>query len=135
MAKLKSLVATTKYQPAQLANGATDLLNEVGSSKITGEEDRYSHTDLSDFQANIDGAREAYNLLAPALKTIDPQLASTVDARFTDVVAALVPFKGTYADSGYIDYSTVTDDQRKVLTQKVDALAEPLSQVAARVTG
>ena len=87
----------TKYQPAQLANGATDLLNEVASSKITGEEDRYSHTDLSDFQANIDGASEAFTLLQPALKTIDPQLASTVDARFTDVVASLQPYKGTYA--------------------------------------
>ncbi len=135
IAKLKSLVATTKYQPAQLANGAADLLNEVASSKITGEEDRYSHTDLSDFQANIDGAREAFTLLQPALKTIDPQLASTVDARFTDVVNSLTPFKGTYADSGYVDYSTVTDAQRRVLTQKVDALAEPLSQVAAKVTG
>jgi iron uptake system component EfeO len=135
MAKLKSLVATTKYQPAQLANGATDLLNEVASSKITGEEDRYSHTDLSDFQANIDGARQAFNLLAPALKVIDPTLASTVDARFADVVTSLQPFKGTYANSGYVDYSTVTDAQRKVLTQKVDALAEPLSQVAAEVTG
>jgi iron uptake system component EfeO len=34
-----------------------------------------------------------------------------------------------------VDYSTVGDDQRRVLTQKVDALAEPLSQVAAKVTG
>jgi iron uptake system component EfeO len=135
IAKLKALVATTTYQPAQLANGATDLLNEVASSKITGEEDRYSHTDLSDFQANIDGAREAFNLLKPALETIDPDLASTVDARFTDVVNALAPYKGTYENSGYVDYQTVTDDQRRVLTQKVDALAEPLSQVAAKVTG
>jgi len=135
MAKLKSLVATTTYQPAQLANGATDLLNEVASSKITGEEDRYSHTDLSDFQANIDGAKKAYDLLSPALKVIDPTLASTVDARFADVLASLTPYKGTYANSGYVNYSTVTTDQRKVLTQKVDALAEPLSQVAAKVTG
>jgi len=66
---------------------------------------------------------------------IDPTLASTVDARFADVLASLTPYKGTYANSGYVDYSTVTTEQRKVLTQKVDALAEPLSQVAARVTG
>ncbi len=135
MAKLKSLVATTTYQPAQLANGATDLLNEVASSKITGEEDRYSHTDLSDFQANIDGAQKAFDLLSPALTAIDPTLQSTVSARFADVVASLQPYKGTYEGSGYVDYSTVTADQRKVLTQKVDALAEPLSQVAAKVSG
>jgi iron uptake system component EfeO len=135
VARLQKLVATAHYQPAQLANGATDLLNEVASSKITGEEDRYSHTDLSDFQANVDGANKAYNLLSPALKTIDPTLATTIDARFADVYAALAPYKGAYAGTSYEDYSTVTDDQRRVLTQKVDALAEPLSEVAAKVSG
>jgi iron uptake system component EfeO len=135
VAKLKSLVATTTYQPAQLANGATDLLNEVASSKITGEEDRYSHTDLSDFEANIGGAQKAFTLLRPALKVIDPTLASTVSARFADVTASLRPYHGSYAGTSYVDYSTVTADQRRVLTQKVDALAEPLSEIAAKVTG
>jgi len=135
VAKLAALVKNTKYQPAQLANGATDLLNEVASSKITGEEDRYSHTDLSDFRANIDGAKEAFTLLGPALQTINPQLYATVTQRFADVEDSLRPYLGDYVDSGYVNYSTVTDDQRKELTQKVDALAEPLSQVAAQVTG
>jgi iron uptake system component EfeO len=131
--KLQGLVATTKYQPAQLANGATELLNEVASSKITGEEDRYSHTDLSDFEANVVGGQKAFDLLSPALQKIDPQLNSTVSKEFTDVLDALKPYQ--QASGGYVDYSTVGDDQRRVLTQKVDALAEPLSQVAAKVTG
>jgi iron uptake system component EfeO len=135
VARLKGLVATTTYQPAQLANGATELLNEVASSKITGEEDRYSHTDLSDFKANVAGAQKAYELLAPALKVIDPTLASTVEARFSDVTASLQPYQGDYEKSGFVSYSAVTPDQRKTLTQKVDALAEPLSEVAAKVTG
>jgi iron uptake system component EfeO len=133
IAKLKSLVATAKYQPAQLANGATELLNEVASSKITGEEDRYSHTDLSDFQANITGAQKAFQLLSPALQKLDPDLESTVSKEFTDVLDALQPFQ--HPAGVFVDYSTVGDDQRRVLTQKVDALAEPLSQVAAKVTG
>jgi len=135
VAKLKTLVATTTYQPAALANGATELLNEVASSKITGEEDTYSHTDLSDFDANIAGAQKAFDLLTPALQVIDPQLAATVTQRFTDVRTALTPYHGSYGGSAFVDYSTVTTDQRKTLTQKVDALAEPLSQVAAHVTG
>lgn len=134
VAKLKALVSTTTYQPSTLANGATDLLNEVASSKITGEEDRYSHTDLSDFEANIGGAKKAFDLLTPALQQINPQLATTVSQRFADVLAALTPYKGSYAGTKYVDYAGVTGAQRKVLTQKVDALAEPLSQVAAQVT-
>ena len=60
---LQGKVATLSYQPAQLANGSVELLNEVATSKITGEEDRYSHTDLSDFQGNLEGARVAVRLL------------------------------------------------------------------------
>jgi len=48
-------VRTLQLQPAQLANGAVELMNEVANSKITGEEDRYSHTDLSDFEGNLAG--------------------------------------------------------------------------------
>jgi iron uptake system component EfeO len=134
VAKLKTLVATNTYQPAELANGATELLNEVASTKITGEEDRYSHTDLSDFDANIVGAKKAFELLAPALQALDPALAATVAGRFTDILAALDAYHGSYAGSRFVDYSTVNGDARRALTQKVDALAEPLSQVAAKVT-
>jgi iron uptake system component EfeO len=131
VAKLKTLVATAAFQPAQLANGATELLNEVASSKITGEEDRYSHTDLSDFEANVIGGQKAFTLLQPALQKIDANLAATVQQRFQDVLDSLKPYK---QGNGYVDYTTVSEDKRKALTQKVDALAEPLSQVAAKVT-
>lgn len=127
VAKLRGLVGTAAYQPAQLANGATELLNEVAAHKITGEEDRYSHTDLSDFRANVDGAKRAFDLLVPALRVVDADLAGTVTQKFADVRAALAGY-GTD-----VDYSTVDEAHRRVLTQKVDALAEPLSQVAAKV--
>ncbi|AGL16987.1 iron uptake system protein EfeO [Actinoplanes sp. N902-109] len=131
IAKLQKLVSTATFQPAQLANGATELLNEVASSKITGEEDRYSHTDLSDFEANVAGAQSAFKLLQPALQKLDPALATTVQQQFENVTAAVKPYK---KGDGFVDYSTVTEEQRRELTQKVDALAEPLSQVAAKVT-
>jgi iron uptake system component EfeO len=120
-------VASATYQPAQLANGATELLNEVASSKITGEEDRYSHTDLSDFKANVAGAQKAFELLKPALTKVDPGLANTVTQRFADVASTLQPY------ASVTDYRTVNDDTRKKLTQVIDALAEPLSQVASKV--
>ena len=128
--KLQALVATARYQPAQLANGASELLDEVGKSKVTGEEDRYSHTDLFDFAANVEGAQKAYQLLAPELQTKDPALAATIETRFTDVTTALAAYR---IGTGYVDYSTVGQAQRRVLAQKVDALAEPLSHVSALV--
>jgi len=50
--------------PAKMVSGASDLIEEVASTKISGEEDRYSGTDLSDFQANVDGAQKIFNLSA-----------------------------------------------------------------------
>lgn len=132
VADLQQRVATSTYQPAQLANGATELLNEVGAKKVTGEEDRYSHTDLSDFQANLSGSKKAFDLLAPALRQVDANLADTVTQDFAAVQAAIAPYR--QADGSWVDYSTVGDDKRRVLTQKVDALAEPLSKVAAKVS-
>lgn len=134
-ARLTKLVADTTYQPAQLANGATELLNEVASSKITGEEDRYSHTDLSDFKANIVGGKKAFDLLEPALRKIDPALAKRVDKHYGTVLSALEQYEGNYAGSGFENYAAVGQSERKALTQKVNALAEPLSEVAAKVTG
>lgn len=130
VATLKGKVATTTYQPAELANGASDLLTEVSTTKVTGEEDRYSHTDLWDFAANVAGAREAFDLLEPALAVKDAALAQQLDARFTDVTAGLAK----YADgAGYVGYTRVSEADRRALAQSVDALAEPLSQVAGKV--
>jgi high-affinity iron transporter len=128
--RLRAKVATAEYQPAQIANGAVELLNEVSKSKITGEEDRYSHTDLSDFEANVDGAEEAFHLLRPVLADRDPELARTLAVRFAAVHRALdVHRRG----AGFVAYDTVTERQRRTLSQAVDALAEPLSQVGGVV--
>jgi iron uptake system component EfeO len=129
--RLQARVAAAKYQPAQLANGAVELLNEVSKSKITGEEDRYSHTDLVDFEANVQGAQEAFELLRPALAAKDPQLAKTVSTRFAAVMAALAPYRK--GEAVFVDYSKVTPAQRRKLSQAVDALAEPLSHIGGTV--
>ncbi|WP_438803135.1 iron uptake system protein EfeO [Frankia gtarii] len=128
--KLNTLVAKATFQPAQIANGATELLDEVGKTKITGEEERYSKLDLLDVQGNVEGADKAFTLLEPALKSLDPKLASTVRTRFTALYKALAPYK---EGTGYVNYDKVTQDQRRGLSQAVDALAEPLSQVAGVV--
>jgi iron uptake system component EfeO len=128
--KLQALVTAESYQPAQLAMGATDLLNEVGARKVTGEEDAYSHTDLWDFAANVAGAKQAFTLLQPTLAAAHAELVGGITQRFATLEQSLA----TYRDGGgYVDYSTVTADQRKTLAQQVDALADLLSQVAPLV--
>ena len=138
LADVKTLQARAKtltFQPAQLANGAVELLNEVAGSKITGEEDRYSHTDLSDFQGNLDGARVAFALLRPALvKRGDDALARTITARFATVQKGLDRYTRS-TPLGFATYDELTAADRRAFAQQIDALAEPLSTVAAKVTG
>ncbi len=122
------------YQPAELANGSTGLLDEVSKSKITGEEDRYSHTDLYDFAANVDGSQKAFKLLAPAVSEKDPELVDQINDRFADVDQALIKYRGKDG-KGYVSYTQLTPADTKVLSQKIDALAEPLSKVASQVVG
>ena len=132
---LSAKVQTIALQPAQLANGAVELMNEVANSKITGEEDRYSHTDLSDFQGNLSGSREAFELLVPALRqTGNGALADTITKRFAAVQTSLDRYKrGT--PLGYALYSELTQADRQTFAKEVDALDEPLATVAAKVSG
>jgi iron uptake system component EfeO len=128
-------VRTLKFQPAQLANGGVELLDEVANSKITGEEDRYSHTDLSDFAANLQGARVAFRLLRPALvHEGDGALARTLDTRFAAVGTALAHYRRP-TPLGYALYGQLTVPDRQVLSKRVGELAEPLATVAGKVAG
>ncbi|MHA7961855.1 iron uptake system protein EfeO [Streptomyces sp. L500] len=123
-------VGTAEITPTSMANGAKELLDEVYRNKITGEEERYSHTDLVDFEANVDGAEKAYELLKPVAAKNDADLVKTLDAQFAAVKKAL----GDYRDGdGFKSYDTVGKDDRKKLSDAVNALSEPLSKLAAAV--
>ena len=132
MRELQTRAATVQLTPVQLANGAKELLDEVATGKITGEEDRYSHTDLWDFRANVDGSQAAVAALRPALDQRDPALGPVLDARFADVDRLLEQYR---AGDGYVLYTQLTEQDKQRMTQAVDALGEPVSQVAAVVSG
>src|SRR6266536_4313727 len=126
---VKTVVAkakVVKLTPLQLANGAKELLDEVATGKVTGEEDRYSHTDLYDFQANVEGSQAAIQALRPALQKRDPALVTTLDTNFKAVFAALGKYR---VGDGFKPY-TASEAEKKQLGQVVDGLAEPVSQVA-----
>ena len=128
---LQTRAAALQLTPVQLANGAKELLDEVATGKITGEEDRYSHTDLWDFRANVDGSQAAVAALRPAIDQRDPALGPTLDQRFADVDALLEQYR---SGDGYVLYTQLTEQDKQRMTQAVDALGEPVSQVAGLVT-
>jgi iron uptake system component EfeO len=134
--QLLKLVRSAQYNPLEVASGATDLINEAATAKISGEEERYSNTDLPVFQANVDGAMEIVNLLQPYLQKKDPSLLSLIQRRDAAVASQLAGYRASpgYDGTGYVEYSTVLDSQRRQLSASVNALAEALSQVSLQVS-
>jgi len=119
-----------------ISNGAIGLLDEVANGKVTGEEDWWSHTDLSDFAANVQGAEVAYgNVRDLALAAGDKgtALADRIDKEFAALDQLLAQYGSI--DSGFVSYDTLSDAQRKELSDQVNALAEPLSELTNTVLG
>lgn len=131
VADVKELEAGVKspewtIDPTQIAGGAQGLLDEVAASKITGEEEAFSHTDLWDFNANVEGSRTAVASVRPILDDRNPDLGKRVDQRFTEVDALLAKLR--HGD-GFVLYDTVTEPQRQELSRAIDALSKEVSQV------
>ena len=132
IATLHERVEELDYTVDQIGNGSKGLLDEVATGKITGEEDIWSHTDLYDFQANVDGARVGYEGLKPLLEVKDPQLSATIGERFAALQALLDRYR--VGKEGFVSYDTVTAPQRKELSDAVNALSEPLSKMTGAIT-
>ncbi|GGO24557.1 iron uptake system protein EfeO [Microbispora bryophytorum] len=124
--------ATVDLSPVQLANGAKGLLDEVATGKITGEEDRYSHTDLWDFDANLQGSKAAVQALRPVLEERDAELVKTLDAKFADAENALAAHR---SGDGWKLHTDLSKDDLRALSDAINALAEPISKVASVVAG
>ncbi len=123
---LRAQLETAGIDIGGMVTGAVELLNEVSTSKVTGEEERYSRTDLWDFQANVEGAAKIYELLAPATRAADAALADTLDRRFGALQALLDAHR---AGDGFKLYGDLKPEEVKALAAAVDGVAEPLSSL------
>jgi iron uptake system component EfeO len=130
--RLERKVDDVKLQASDPVFGAVELLNEVSATKITGEEERYSHTDLYDIAANVEGARVAFEFVKPVVRRENPDLVTEIDARFEDLEREMEPYR---RGDGWVSYEKVDEGQRRELSQKIDALAEPLSRVGRVLSG
>jgi iron uptake system component EfeO len=122
----------TGFHRIEQALWVRDTTEGVATGKITGEEDRYSHTDLWDFAANVEGSKAAIAALRPVLEDRDPELLTTIDERFADVEALL---EAQRTETGYTYYDDLTDPEIQAMADAIAALGEPVSQVAAVVAG
>jgi len=124
--ELQKRISELAFPPSKVVGGAAGLIEEVAASKISGEEDRYSHTDLWDFQANVDGAQKIVNLLRPQLQKSNAELLAKVDANFKKVDTILAKYR---TKDGFETYDKLTDADRNALKGPITTLAEDLAQL------
>ncbi len=124
--ELQKRIGELTFPPSKVVGGAAGLIEEVAASKISGEEDRYSRTDLWDFQANVDGAQKIVNLLRPLLEKANKPLLEKVDANFKTVDTILAKYK---TQDGYESYEKLTEADRNAMKGPITTLAEDLSQL------
>ena len=109
--------------------GAAALMEEVAATKISGEEDRYSHTDLWDFRGNFDGSQQIVTLVRPLVDD-DQAFLAKVDANFATIDAILSKYQ---EGDGYVTYDKLTEEDRVVLAGAVNTLAEDLSTLRGKL--
>ena len=128
--ELNARIAKLTFPPEVVVGGAAALMEEVAATKISGEEDRYSRTDLWDFQANFDGSEKIFELLKPIVEKQDPAFVKKVQGNFDEVDATLAKYKTAH---GFESYEKLTDSDRALLASRVNTLAEDLSTLRGKL--
>ena len=122
---LQKRLADLEITPKAMVGGTAELIEEVASKKISGEEDRYSRTDLWDFQANVDGARKIVSLLNPLVQKHDPELDTRIRANFAKVDGIMAKYRS--GEDGFVSYEKLSEEDKTRLKGPITMLAEDLS--------
>lgn len=127
---LQGRIESLPFPPEVVVGGAAVLMEEVAATKISGEEDRYSHTDLWDFKGNFDGSQKIVELVKPLIADQDPAFIKQIDANFEVIDVTLAKYE---EGDGYVTYDKLTEQDRIKLAAAVNALAEDLSTLRGKL--
>lgn len=132
IATLKDEFAAVEVKPVDVSTGAAELIEEVSEGKITGEEDRYSKTDLWDFDANLQGSQAAVSKLSPALVEADPALLGKIDAGLDSVFATMGPLR---RGDGWVLFCTENDPYPSPRCPEVTVTPQIIDTLKAELAG
>jgi iron uptake system component EfeO len=117
--------------PTDVLELSVALLDQALTTKLSGQEDRYAHTDLADLVANVEGSRAAFAVFAPFLQRADPGLLSEITGRYDRFEKIAGALRGS--GGAYLLYNELTSGQLRQLSDAMIAIGEPLSRVASQL--
>ncbi|MEJ7719456.1 MAG: EfeM/EfeO family lipoprotein [Ilumatobacteraceae bacterium] len=127
LATLQETMTSTDIPAAAIPVGASELIEEVSGGKLTGEEDRYSGTDLWDIAANVDGSHAAFETLEGAVEAKDPELVERIEAGFEDADELIEKYED---GDGYQSFDELTEEDSDAFKTTLGSLAEDLALVS-----
>jgi iron uptake system component EfeO len=128
--ELQTRIAGLIFPSEKVVGGAAVLMEEVAATKVSGEEDRYSHTDLWDFKGNFDGSRKIVELVRPLIEETEGAFLKTVDQNFDAVETTLNKY---HTNGVFVSYEKLTEADRNLLASAVNTLAEDLSTLRGKL--
>lgn len=126
VAELKRQLLAQPLPPEQLVNIVSRNLHGLADIRTNGEEERYSHTDLNGFAANLEGARKVVDLLRPLLTKATTDLLPRIDDAADELAMQLASLR---SGDGYQSYATVSTEQRQEIATQAKALADALDGI------
>jgi iron uptake system EfeUOB component EfeO/EfeM len=123
---LKQQLLAQSLAPEQLTSIVIRNLRSLADVRSNGEEERYSHSDLNGFAANLEGARKVIDLLRPLLSNSAGELLQKIDVAAAEFATALDALN---TDNGYRPYDQVQAAQRQQIADKARSLADALEGV------
>ncbi len=126
VATLKTRLRSLDVAPDKLAPGASKLLAKSATAAGTGKNERYSHTDISDFEAYVAGSRKIVDLLRPISAKAAPQLSADIDQKLDAVTKALEALKQA---GSFPSYDQVSAADRKKLGDAMQELSGELGKL------
>jgi iron uptake system component EfeO len=124
---LAQRLQTLPIDAYQMTQGAGALIDEVAQTKMTGEEDRYSGTDLWSIQANIDGSQRIVDIVRPSLAAADQAYLDRLDAAFGAVNAITDKYRTT---DGFQPWSAIDPADITAMQAALAGLSEVLGQLS-----
>ncbi|SFQ58388.1 Iron uptake system EfeUOB, component EfeO/EfeM [Pseudomonas sp. NFPP07] len=127
VASLKQQLLAQSLPPEQLVSLVARTQRSIAEVRAgSGEEERYSHSDLNGFAANLETTRKVVDLLRPLLAKPSAPLLAQIDSALRALDSQYSALRNT---EGYASYDSVGADQRKRIADQAKVLADALDGI------
>jgi iron uptake system component EfeO len=132
--EVQDAVKTIELRAVQTANRSNELLHEALTTTTNDDVEPYSHTDLVDVRADIEGSGRAYEAVASLYAEAAPNQGDEIEEGFNEVYEQLKKYRGE-GTNDYIPYPQLTQAQIQKLAHQINALAKEMAPIPAKIVG